>query len=148
MEVFRDFVSNRLFQRDGVFCVAFSASKRFFWAIKHSFWTIFQNFHHKGFRGGKNFRQGEDRVKNLKEKLFWNQHDKTNTKMGGRSLIDYGSPLLYCVTAPYCLNSRHSTVSSPPPAITWLSNTSCLPPCWNKRNLWTKFPKSESLKYL
>ena len=34
----------------------------------------------KGFRGGKNFRQGEDRVKNFKEKLFWNQHDKTNTK--------------------------------------------------------------------
>ena len=42
----------------------------------------------------------EDGIKNNKEKLFWNQHDKTNTKMGGRSVIDsfglYGSPLLYC----------------------------------------------------
>ena len=34
-----------------------------------------------------------------KEKLFWNQHDKTNTKIGGRCLMDkfglYGSPLQY-----------------------------------------------------
>ena len=47
--------------------------------------------------GGQNFRQVEDRVKNLKEKLFRNEHDKTNIKMGGRSLRDnfwlYGSPL-------------------------------------------------------
>ena len=42
---------------------------------------------------------GEQGVRNLKEKLFRNQHDKTNTKFGGRSLMDkfglYGSPLQY-----------------------------------------------------
>ena len=39
-------------------------------------------------------------VKNLKEKLFRNQHDKTNTKMGGICFMDnfwlYGSLLEYC----------------------------------------------------
>ena len=37
---------------------------------------------------------------------FCNQHEKTNTKMGGRSLMDkfglYGSPLLYCLLCEHC----------------------------------------------
>ena len=49
--------------------------------------------------GGQNFRQVEDGLTNQKENLFWNWHDKTNTKMGGRSLMNkfwlYGSPLLW-----------------------------------------------------
>ena len=49
------------------FCVAFSASGRFFWISQNSFWTLFHIFHWK----------------------FWkksNQEAKSNKKMGGRNV--------------------------------------------------------------
>ena len=54
--------------------------------------------------GGLNFKATPKHGRKLKkEKLFQNQHDKTNTKMGGRSLLTnfgfIGRPLRHCTSA-------------------------------------------------
>ena len=78
-EVFLALLRNGTLQRAGVFCVVFSASGRFFWAIKINFPTIFQNFYHN---------------KNLKQKQFWNQKGKPHTMTHGRdNLIVFGRKL-------------------------------------------------------
>ena len=59
LPVFLAFLRNVTFQRAGVFCVVFTASKPFFWAIKIHNPTTFLIFHPKGgplwFRGGVKF---------------------------------------------------------------------------------------------
>jgi hypothetical protein len=56
------------------FCVAFSASGGFFWAIKNSFLTIFPIFHHKGghlwFRTSKKTYDTPKNGRKLKTKVF------------------------------------------------------------------------------
>ena len=83
---------NRSLLRAGVFCVALSASRRFFWAIKNCFQTIFQIFHHKAIWGGQKVtRHGKKKVKHFSEFFFLNQGPKRNKKMGGRShVITFG----------------------------------------------------------
>ena len=71
LAVFLDFFKNGTVHRAVVFCVAFSASRRSFWAIKINNRTIFPIFHHKGgpfwFRGGQKLHNVEKMV----EKKFW-----------------------------------------------------------------------------
>ena len=78
--VFLDFLRNHILQRGEVFCIAFSASKTFFWAIKINNLTIFQIFHQKGGLFTVCGNPFINVVKNLKEKTFRNEHNKTNTK--------------------------------------------------------------------
>ena len=83
-EVFLKNFRNSTLQRDEVFCIDFSASRRFLWATKNHYLTIFPIFHHKGgplwFRGGKNLRQPINVVKKLKE-----ISNKTNKNMTDRT---------------------------------------------------------------
>ena len=48
LRFFLDFFRNGTLERAEVFCVAFSASGRFFWAIKIHYWKIFLFFFHMG----------------------------------------------------------------------------------------------------
>ena len=63
-----------------VFCVAFSASGRFFWAIKNSFLTIIPIFHRKGgplwFRTSKKLTTPLKMAENWKQKYFCKQNYK------------------------------------------------------------------------
>ena len=47
LKIFLNFLRHHILLGTEDFCVAFSASRRFFWAIKNCFWTIFQFFHPK-----------------------------------------------------------------------------------------------------
>ena len=62
-------------ERFGAFCVAFSPSGRFFWAIKNSFLTSFLFFHHKGgplwFRMSKKLTTPLIMAEKWKQKYFW-----------------------------------------------------------------------------
>ena len=75
LPVFPDFFINVTLQRPEVFCVAFSASKPLFWAIKINNPTIFLIFHPKG---GEILPTWLKIVEILKLKQFWNQCDKWN----------------------------------------------------------------------
>ena len=78
--LFLFFFRNHTFSRAGVFCVAFSASGGFFWAIKNSFLTIFPIFHHKGgplwFRTSKKLTTPLKMAENWKQKYFCEQNYK------------------------------------------------------------------------
>ena len=75
LEVILDFFRNHTLSRFGAFCVAFSPSGRFFWAIKNSFLTSFLFFHHKGgplwFRMSKKLTTPLIMAKKWKQKYFW-----------------------------------------------------------------------------
>ena len=79
-EVILVFFRNHTFSRAGIFCVAFSASGGFFWAMKNSFLTIFPIFHHKGgplwFRTSKKLTTTLKMAENLKQKYFCEQNYK------------------------------------------------------------------------
>ena len=91
---FLAFFKSCTLKRAGFFVLHSVHQEASFELSKTAFGQFFKIF---TIRGGKHFRPGEDEVKNLKEKLCWNQHDKTNKEMGGRSLTDkfglYDSPL-------------------------------------------------------
>ena len=57
-------------EKSWVFCVAFSASERFFWAIKNSFWKICQIFPHKDFGGYKIYGNPKTGSKIKKKNCF------------------------------------------------------------------------------
>ena len=66
-----------------VFCVVFSSSRRFFWAIKTVFGQFFKFLIIKGVEGSKNYRTLEKRSKKFWKKTL-NQRAKWNRKMGGK----------------------------------------------------------------
>ena len=90
--IFLYFFQDRTLQRPEVFCVAFSASGRFFWAIKIHYRTIFPFFYPQGgpllFRGGQNVTSPLKMVETEKIKLFWNQHDQWNN-LGACPLLQH-----------------------------------------------------------
>ena len=80
LEVILDFFRNHTLSRFGAFCVAFSPSGRFFWAIKNSFLTSFLFFHHKGgplwFRMSKKLTTPLIMAEKWKQKYFCEQNYK------------------------------------------------------------------------
>ena len=78
------FFRNRTLLGAVVICVAFCASRRFFWAIKNCFWTTFHIFHHKG--GSKSYQTWKKWSKKISKKNS-NPDAKWNKKMGGRSFV-------------------------------------------------------------
>ena len=72
---FLDFLSNGTWQRLVVFCVAFSAPRRFFWAIKIKIRKKFQIVHHKRpfwLRRGRNKLVRIYVILPRKQEYFWN----------------------------------------------------------------------------
>ena len=85
---FPNYFRNRTMLGYEVFCVAFSASTRFFWAIKNSFWTIFQIFHHKViWGGGPKVTRQEKKVEQNFWKKFLTRGQNGTRKRVGRSRV-------------------------------------------------------------